>query len=67
MPKYRCPQSPHHEKFTADAHVVERWVIDENGNFLEHVAAIQVIRQPDADGDDEIKCVECNSIAIKET
>lgn len=52
-----CPTSPDHKKFITTAHVVEEWVVDANGNFLDLVSTLETVHGPD---DGNIwTCKEC--------
>jgi succinate dehydrogenase/fumarate reductase-like Fe-S protein len=33
--KATCPKNKKHKKFITTAHVMQEWVVDEKGNFLE--------------------------------
>lgn len=35
--KATCPKNPDHKKFVTTAHVMQDWVVDENGEFLEEM------------------------------
>ena len=42
-----CPNDPSHKKFITVAHVTEDWVVDEKGNFIESLGAIETVHGPD--------------------
>lgn len=58
----RCPKDPAHKRFVTSAHVVEDWVVDENGDFLEKAGdAIEVAAGPDPGN--TWTCHECGAEA----
>lgn len=58
----RCPKSPDHKRFLTTAHVVEDWVVDENGDFLEKAdEAIEVSAPPHPQN--TWTCQECGAEA----
>lgn len=59
-----CPKDPTHKRFTANARVVEAWVCDEHGDWLETAASLDVVDRP-GEGD-EWNCFECDTPAIQE-
>lgn len=45
-----CPNNKEHKKFVTVAHVMQDWVVDENGYFLECIdECSQVVHGPDKD------------------
>lgn len=43
------PYDPDHRRFTTTAHVVQSWVVDESGAFLEEVGTDEVTHPPSPD------------------
>ena len=44
-----CPNNPEHKRFVTTAHVVQEWVVDENGEFIEGDHVLEVTSFPDPD------------------
>jgi len=44
-----CPKNPEHKLFTTTAHVMEEWLVDEHGNFVEARESLQTDHGPDPD------------------
>ena len=59
--KATCPTSKDHKRFTTVAHVMEEWLIDEAGTFIEVRESLQTTHGPDA-GNIWV-CVECGKEA----
>lgn len=56
-----CPTSPEHKRFKTTAHVMEEWVVDERGNFIDLIAALETVHGPDMGN--TWTCTECGSYA----
>jgi len=41
-----CPNSFKHDRFITTAHVVEEWVVDENGNWCETLNTLETVSDP---------------------
>ena len=60
-----CSKDPSHQRFVTTVHVVERWIVDETGEFQEVVdVAGEVAHGPDP-GNNWI-CHECGGAAVVE-
>ena len=46
--KATCTKDPSHKLFMTVAHVMEDWVVDEQGTFLENKGCLQIDHGPDA-------------------
>lgn len=44
-----CPNDPKHDKFITVAHVAQEWLVDSEGDFLEHKGDLEVTHKPDKD------------------
>jgi len=44
----RCPENPKHDRFVTVAHIVEEWVVDEGGNWIETLGSIETSVPPDS-------------------
>lgn len=44
--KATCPNNPEHKRFHATAHVLQEWIVDEAGEFLEMVEDLEVTHWP---------------------
>jgi len=42
-----CPKDPTHKKFITSAHVVEEWLVDSKGDFLENRSHGETVHGPD--------------------
>jgi len=42
-----CPNDALHNQFITTAHVVEDWVVDAHGNFIESLGAVETAHKPD--------------------
>lgn len=62
--KATCPTSIYHEEFTTVATVLEEWVVDESGRFMESLGEIETINEPDAEN--VWTCNTCGEEAIVE-
>lgn len=56
-----CPNNPNHKKFVTSAHVVEEWVVDESGNFVEVLSTLETAHGPNPDN--LWFCYECGTDA----
>lgn len=58
----RCPNAAEHERFLTTAWVMQEWLVDPHGMFLEKVRNLQTIQAPQPDG--EWRCADCGAIAV---
>jgi len=57
-----CPNSPDHKQFVTTAHIVEEWLVDETGSFIEVVnTGLEVSHGPDSGN--IWTCVDCSAEA----
>lgn len=56
-----CPKNPNHKKFITTAHVMEEWVVDSKGNWVETRQSLQVDHGPNPDN--EWNCAVCGEKA----
>lgn len=42
-----CPKNPNHKRFITTAHVVENWIVDETGGFIDNLGSIETAQDPD--------------------
>lgn len=48
--KATCPNDPKHDRFTTTAHVMQEWVVNSEGGFLEvMVECLEVTHEPHPD------------------
>jgi len=47
--KATCTKNRRHKKFHTSAHVMEEWLVDQEGNWIETVETLQTDHGPDAD------------------
>jgi hypothetical protein len=59
-----CPKNPAHQRFVTTAHVMEDWVVDQNGSFKESLGSIQTTHWPDVGN--IWTCHECGAEATVE-
>lgn len=45
--KATCPKNPEHKQFITTAHVVETWVVEADGTFIESIESVEVTHKPD--------------------
>ena len=57
----KCPNNPDHKRFVATAHMLEEWITDEHGNWLETVETLDVVSKPTPE--DLWLCETCNEQA----
>jgi len=62
--KATCPTSPDHKRFITQATVIEEWVVDERGNWMETLQAIETHKSPDERN--TWTCKECGAWATIE-
>lgn len=43
----RCPNNPEHKQFVTVAHVMEDWLVDEHGNWVETLGSGETSFKPD--------------------
>lgn len=46
--KVTCPKNKNHKRFTTVAHVMEEWLVNEHGEFIDVRETLQVDHGPDA-------------------
>lgn len=46
--KATCPNDPEHKQFLTTAHLMQEWVVDEHGNFVEHSLDLETSHGPDS-------------------
>lgn len=56
-----CPNNPDHKRFSTVAHVMESWIVDPQGNFIEVEESLQTTHKPDPGN--TWTCVDCGAIA----
>ena len=61
----RCPNNEEHKRFYTVAHVMEEWIVDEHGEFIEIHCGIQTTHKPDPQN--TWVCVECDAEAVVES
>lgn len=59
-----CPNDPSHKRFLTTAHVMEEWIVDSKGDFVELVGSIETTHGPSRDN--LWTCAECGAIAQHE-
>lgn len=57
-----CPNNKEHKRFITVAHVVQSWIVDERGNFIESISNDEVTHHPNIDN--IWTCNECGAEAI---
>ena len=60
--KARCPNDGNHNRFITTAHVMQEWLVDASGNFLEEVSNLEVVHSPHSDN--EWTCSQCGAVAL---
>lgn len=45
--KARCPNNPEHKQFVTTAHVVEEWVVGEDGSWQKTLGSLETAVGPD--------------------
>lgn len=59
----RCPKNPDHKRFVTTAHVMQDWMVDEKGEYLEEVIrCVEVTHDPHPDN--LWTCYECGETAV---
>jgi hypothetical protein len=58
----RCPKDPSHRTFLTTAHVMEEWLVDENGRFIEAEQTLETTRRPHPDN--IWTCATCGHEAV---
>ena len=59
-----CPKDPDHKIFITTAHVMEEWLVDEKGNWIETLSSLETTHAPDFDN--IWTCGICGTEAKKE-
>lgn len=58
-----CPNFPDHKRFYTTAHVMEEWLVDENGNYIEvSQESMEVVHG--ANPGNVWICHDCGAVAI---
>lgn len=58
-----CPNNENHDRFTTTAHVMQEWVVDDSGEFIDVLEdCLQVTHKPDVGN--LWTCQECGAEAI---
>ena len=58
-----CPTNPDHNKFVTVAHIMQDWLVDAEGNFLEATEeCLDVTHGPNPEN--TWTCNECGAVAI---
>lgn len=60
----RCPNDPNHERFVTTAHVVEEWLVNKNGDWIDTIQCLEITHGPDKNN--VWNCFECGAIAVVE-
>lgn len=63
--KATCPNNPEHKKFVTTGHIMQDWLVDEYGNWLDTVASCLQITH-EANPDNVWTCLTCGSAAMVE-
>ena len=45
----RCPKDPSHTRFITVAHVMQDWLVEADGEFIESLEDLEVSHKPDPD------------------
>jgi len=62
--KATCPKSKRHKQFITTAHVLEEWLVDEHGEYMQTLSCLETTHKPDIDN--TWTCKTCGAIAILE-
>jgi hypothetical protein len=58
-----CPKNKDHTRFSVTAHVVQEWIVDKDGDFVEVLKdCLEVTHRPDKE--DRFVCTACGTEAI---
>ena len=57
-----CPNNPDHKEFITTAHVMDEWLVDENGDFLDTLRNLETVHGPDPQN--IWTCNECGARAV---
>jgi rubrerythrin len=57
-----CPNGCEDKEFTTTAHVVEEWLVDEHGDFIQMIEMLEVAHAPQIGN--IWTCHECGEVAI---
>lgn len=63
--KATCPRNGNHNRFITTAHVMQEWIVDASGNFLEEVTTLEVVHGPDRGN--QWTCAECGASGLIDT
>ena len=56
-----CSKNKDHKTFSATAHVLEEWLVDEHGEWVSTLTCIEVTHKPDPDN--TWTCAKCGAEA----
>ncbi len=60
--RHICPCCGNTERFITTAHVVQSWIVDGEGNFIEELSTDETLAEPD---DDNVwTCEKCGAEAV---
>ena len=45
--KATCKSDPTHDKFVTTAHVMEEWLVDQHGDWIETLESVETTSKPD--------------------
>lgn len=58
----RCPSNDEHHRFITPAHIMEDWLVDEHGEFIDVLERLETTHEPDYLNSWE--CADCGELAI---
>jgi len=61
----KCPNDPTHRRFVTTAHVVEEWLVDSAGLWVETRCTLETAHGPDPGN--IWQCAECGATAVVES
>lgn len=56
-----CPDDPTHKRFVTVAHVVQDWVVDDEGHFIDEIETTETVHGPNPGN--TWTCYECGAAA----
>lgn len=57
-----CPNNPDHDEFLTTAHVMDEWLVDRHGDFIDTKENLETIHGPNSDN--IWTCAECGTAAV---